>query len=109
MCWNRRTVPARGKVTAADADSAYRAGTVRLFQHILIRVPPSAVPMVEEQQKKKAEGVLRQVAARGGTTFTQLAPQYSEDPGSKVRGGYPPATPRGQVFPPLLRAPRAPG
>jgi len=97
--YHHQLLPARGKVTAADADSAYRAGTVRLFQHILIRVPPSAVPMVEEQQKKKAEGVLRQVAARGGAGFGQLARQYSEDPGSKARGGYLPATPRGQFVP----------
>src|SRR5256885_6669975 len=62
-------------------------------------VGPSAVPMVEEQQKKKAEGVLRQVAARAGAGFGQLARQYSEDPGSKARGGYLPATPRGQFVP----------
>ena len=99
--YHQRLVAARGRLTAADADSAYRAGTVRLFQHILIRVPPSAVPMVEEQQKKKAEGVLRQVVARGGggASFGQLARQYSEDPGSKTRGGYLPATPRGQFVP----------
>jgi hypothetical protein len=97
--YHQRLVADRGRVTAADADSAYRAGTVRLFQHILIRVPPSAVPMVEEQQKKKAEGVLRQVAVRGGAGFGQLARQYSEDPGSKTRGGYLPATPRGQFVP----------
>src|SRR5881296_201330 len=97
--YHQRLLAARGRLTAAGADSAYRAGTVRLFQHILIRVPPSAVPMVEEQQKKKAEGVLRQVAARGGAGFGQLARRYSEDPGSKARGGYLPATPRGQFVP----------
>ena len=48
--YHQRLLAGRGRVTSADADSAYRAGTVRLFQHILIRVPPSAVPMVEEQQ-----------------------------------------------------------
>src|SRR5438094_6843383 len=55
--------------------------------------------MVEEQQKKKAEGVWRQVAARGGAGFGQLARRYSEDTGSKVRDGYLPATPRGQFVP----------
>src|SRR5439155_973093 len=97
--YHQRLLAGRGRLTAADADSAYRVGTVRLFQHILIRVPPSAVPMVEEQQKKKAEGVLRQVAARGGAGFGQLARRYSEDPGSKARDGYLPATPRGQFVP----------
>src|SRR5205807_7651274 len=94
--YHQKLLAGRSRMTPDDADSAYRAGTVRLFQHILIRVPPSAVPMVEEQQKKKAEGVLRQAAARSGAGFTQLARQYSEDPGSKARGGYLPATPRGQ-------------
>ncbi len=97
--YHQRLLAARGRLTAAGADSAYRVGTVRLFQHILIRVPPSAVPMVEEQQKKKAEGVLQQVAARGGAGFGQLARRYSEDPGSKARDGYLPATPRGQFVP----------
>jgi hypothetical protein len=35
----------------------------------------------------------------GGAGFGQLARQYSEDPGSKTRGGYLPATPRGQFVP----------
>src|SRR5881275_1690652 len=67
--YHQQLLAGRSRMTPDDADSAYRAGTVRLFQHILIRVPPSAVPMVEEQQKKKAEGVLRQAAARGGAGF----------------------------------------
>jgi PPIC-type PPIASE domain len=94
--YHARQVASRGRVTPAAADSTYRAGAVRLFQHILIRVPPSALPMVEEQQKKKADGVLRQAERKGGASFAQLAKQYSEDQGTKSRGGYLPATPRGQ-------------
>ncbi len=97
--YHERQIANRGHVTPAAADSVYRAGTVRLFQHILIRVPPSALPMVEEQQKKKAEGVLRQAVNKGGASFAQLAKQYSEDQGTKSRGGYLPATPRGQFVP----------
>src|SRR5438445_12692217 len=40
-----------------------------------------------------------QAAARRRFNFAQLARRYSEDPGSKVRGGYLPATPRGQFVP----------
>src|SRR6266853_1466002 len=89
----------RGKLTPAQADSAFQAGTVRLFQHILIRIPQSAVPMVEQQKEKEATAVLMQAAARRGFNFAQLARRYSEDPGSKSKGGYLPATPRGQLVP----------
>src|SRR3989442_783032 len=40
-----------------------------------------------------------QAAACRGSTFAQLARRYSEDPGSKTKGGYLPATPRGQFVP----------
>src|SRR5207245_2541297 len=68
-------------------------------QHILIRIPQSAVPMVEQQKQKEATAVLTQAAARRGFNFAQLARRYSEDPGSKSKGGYLPATPRGQFVP----------
>jgi hypothetical protein len=100
--WERyhsQLVAARGKLTPAQADSAFEAGTVRLFQHILIRIPQSAVPMVEQQKQKEAAGLLRQAMAQRGFNFAQLARRYSEDPGSKAKGGYLPATPRGQFVP----------
>src|SRR2546423_12165709 len=100
--WERyhdQLVATRGKLTPAQADSAFQAGTVRLFQHILIRIPQSAVPMVEQQKEKEATAVLMQAAARRGFNFAQLARRYSEDPGSKTKGGYLPATPRGQFVP----------
>src|SRR6184192_723247 len=97
--YHNQLIATRGKLTPAQADSAFEAGTVRLFQHILIRIPQSAVPMVEQQKEKQAAALLRQAAAQRGFNFAQLARRYSEDPGSKTRGGYLPATPRGQFVP----------
>jgi hypothetical protein len=100
--WERyhdQLVATRGTLTPVQADSAFEAGTVRLFQHILIRIPQSAVPMVEQQKEKEAVAVLMQAAAKRGFNFAQLARRYSEDPGSKTKGGYLPATPRGQFVP----------
>ncbi|TLY48125.1 MAG: hypothetical protein E6K55_14355 [Gemmatimonadetes bacterium] len=97
--YHARLLTARGKLTPAQADSAFNEGSVRLFQHILVRVPPSAAPIVEQQKLKEIAGILRQAATQRGFNFGQLAKRYSEDPGSKVRGGYLPATPRGQFVP----------
>src|SRR6266550_490497 len=97
--YHDQLIATRGKLTPAQADSAFQSGTVRLFQHILIRIPQSAVPMVEQQKEKEASAVLMQAAARRGFNFAQLARRYSEDPGSKSKGGYLPATPRGQFVP----------
>src|SRR5439155_112766 len=97
--YHDQLIATRGKLTPVQADSAFQAGTVRLFQHILIRIPQSAVSMVEQQKEKQATAVLMQAAAQRGFNFAQLARRYSEDPGTKTRGGYLPATPRGQFVP----------
>ena len=83
-------------MTAAQVDSAYNAGDTRLFQHILIMVPPSASPDVEKQKRAQIERLLPQATARGGAAFGQLASQYSEDPSSKPNHGYLGLSTRGQ-------------
>ncbi len=90
---------ARAALTPAQTDSAYQAGTVRLFQHILIGVPTNAAPQVEQQKKRQATGILRQAAGQPGTGFARLAQRYSEDPGTKARGGYLSAVRRGRFVP----------
>src|SRR3989449_10319408 len=70
--YHDQLIATRGKLTPAQADSAFQAGTVRLFQHILIRIPQSAVPMVEQQKQKEATAVLTQAAARRDRKSTRL-------------------------------------
>ena len=54
-------------------------------RHILIAVPPDASPAGKVAAKAKAEEVLQKV--KSGDDFTKLAHQYSDDPGTKDRGG----------------------
>lgn len=53
--------------------------------HILIRVSPTASAEEQAQAKKKATKILRKVG-KGGD-FAKLAGKYSQDPGSRARGG----------------------
>jgi peptidyl-prolyl cis-trans isomerase D len=53
-------------------------------QHILFKTVGQTDALVEET-KKKAEDVLKQ--AKRGSKFDELAKKYSEDPGSKDKGG----------------------
>ena len=96
--WERfheRLIAPRANLSAAQVDSAYRAGEARLFQHILFQVPSSAAPPVDAQKHRRAEQVLPQAKA-AGARFGQLAARYSEDAGSKVRGGSLGVSERGQ-------------
>jgi peptidyl-prolyl cis-trans isomerase D len=54
-------------------------------RHILIRVAPGADPATDAAAKAKAEALLRQIL--GGANFADLARKYSDDPGSKMKGG----------------------
>jgi PPIC-type PPIASE domain len=99
--WERfheRLAAARAGLSAAQVDSAYQRGEARLFQHILFQVGPSAAPTVDAQKRRAAEQLLPQAKA-AGTRFGQLAARYSEDPGSKVRGGVLGVSERGQFVP----------
>src|SRR3989475_11005913 len=55
--WERyhdQLIATRGKLTPAQADSAFQAGTVRLVQHILIRIPQSAAATGEQEKEQQA-------------------------------------------------------
>src|SRR5439155_13425507 len=50
--YHDQLVAARAKLTPAQTDSAYHAGDVRLFQHILVSVPPSAASKVRSEERR---------------------------------------------------------
>ncbi|MBV8054811.1 MAG: peptidylprolyl isomerase, partial [Deltaproteobacteria bacterium] len=54
-------------------------------RHILISLPSDASPAEKATAKAKAEEILQKV--KSGGDFAKLAQQYSDDPGTKDRGG----------------------
>ena len=92
--WHDSLLAHRAPLNPTLADSVYQADEVRVFQHILIRLPPNAEPPARQAAHKKAEQVYGRIVAGGN--FAKLAGQFSDDPGSKVDGGYLPPAPRGK-------------
>jgi hypothetical protein len=92
--WHDTLVARRSNFSPGAADSVYNANQVRLLQHILFRVEPTAKPEVRNAARKKASSALAQV--KRGSDFGALAAKLSEDPGSKVDGGFLPASPKGK-------------
>ncbi len=91
--WYDHLINSRNPLTEASADSAYAADSIRVFQHILFSVAPSASDPVREATRADANRVLNQV--RRGGNFAALAAEYSGDPGSRNEGGYLAPSPRG--------------
>ncbi|MBI5018161.1 MAG: SurA N-terminal domain-containing protein [Deltaproteobacteria bacterium] len=71
-------------------------------RHILLKVEPGAKPEDEAKVKKRAEAVLKE--ARATKDFGALARKYSEDPGSKDKGGELGLFGRGQMVPEFEKA-----
>lgn len=53
--------------------------------HILIKVNPSASAEEKKAAKEKAENILKKI--KSGEDFAKLASEFSDDPGSKIKGG----------------------
>jgi parvulin-like peptidyl-prolyl isomerase len=79
-------------------DEQYTGDRTATVQHILFMTQGKSAADKEEV-RKKAEEVLEE--AKGGKDFGKLAQQYSEDPGSKDRGGLYENFERGQMVKPF--------
>ena len=94
--FHERLTSGRLRLTPRQVDSAFQAGTVRMFQHILLQAPSSLAPILAQQKETQAKGLLTQITAARGANFAALAKRYSDDPGTKNRGGLLNPTSRGQ-------------
>jgi hypothetical protein len=83
--WRDSLVARRVKVTDASIDSAYKAGGMRVGQHILIRVDSGATPAQKAAAKKTADGLLAKI--KSGSSFGALAIANSQDPSSAADSG----------------------
>ncbi|HXE58068.1 MAG TPA: peptidylprolyl isomerase [Gemmatimonadales bacterium] len=91
--WHDTLVARRVKLTPAAADSAYGGDSLRVFQHILFRVAPTADPETRAAARRRAEATLGRV--RGGADFGRLAEELTQDPSGKGDRGFLPPSPRG--------------
>jgi len=63
----------------------YLSPETRMASHILFTVKGSATQAEQEEVLTRANGVLERI--RAGEDFAALASEFSEDPGSKLKGG----------------------
>jgi peptidyl-prolyl cis-trans isomerase D len=100
-----------GKPTVTDADiqgyynqhqADYKVEEQVQTRHILIAAAKGADAKTDAAAKAKAQDALNQVKAGGN--FADIAKKYSEDPGSKDKGGELPMIPTGSLDPSYAKA-----
>jgi hypothetical protein len=100
--WHDQLMEKRTAFTPAGIDSVYNAtdaGAVRVLQHFLVRVQPTATEAQRTAAERKAAGLLARV--RGGANFGQVATQSTDDQASRATGGVMNAAPRGMYVTPF--------
>lgn len=83
-------------VTEAQIDSQYIEDKTASVRHILL-MTQGKPEKEKEAQLKKIKNLLKR--AKNGESFEALAKRYSEDPGSKDKGGLYSDFPKGQMVP----------
>ena len=81
-----------------DLQEAYNADKTATVRHILMSTKDKT-DEEKEQIKEEMQGIAKR--ARDGEDFSELAKQYSEDPGSKENGGLYENFPKGQMVKPF--------
>lgn len=71
-------------------------------RHILLKVDPGSSDKDWEKARVQAEDIIKKIA--GGADFAKLAGEFSQDPGSKGKGGDLGFFPRGQMVKPFEEA-----
>jgi hypothetical protein len=92
--WHDSLTARRAQVPREVADSLYRRDSVRVVQHILVRVQANADAKARSTARQRIDLILARL--QQGASFSRLAEEYSDDPGSKSTGGYLSAAARGQ-------------
>jgi peptidyl-prolyl cis-trans isomerase D len=97
------------KITDADVQAYYNAHQAEYkveeqvqTRHILVPVARGADAKADAAAKAKAEDVLKQI--KSGGNFADLAKKFSEDPGSKDKGGELPMIPASSLDPAYAKA-----
>lgn len=100
-----------GNVTVSDKDAEdYYGKNRKVFErpeqlrarHILIAVRQDAGDDEKKTAKTKAEGILARI--KKGEDFAKLAGEFSDDPGSKQKGGELGFFPKNSMIPPFDKA-----
>lgn len=95
-----------GKINVTDDDinlyykahqEEFRTPEMVRARHILIKVDKSASNDDKAKARSKAEDILKRIKA--GEDFAKLASEFSEDPGSKNKGGDLGFSPKGRMVP----------
>lgn len=84
--WMDTITARRSKVTQAMIDSAIKADSLRGVQHILVAVDSAAPKEDHDRARKKAEHFLAEI--KGGASFSKIAFDSTDDPGSKPDSGW---------------------
>ncbi|MBN1154614.1 peptidylprolyl isomerase [candidate division KSB1 bacterium] len=88
-------------VTDEDINEAYNSDKTASVQHILLTTQGKS-DSAKTEIYKEMERILEE--AKSGADFGELAKKYSEDPGSKEKGGLYEDFPRGQMVKPFDEA-----